>query len=412
MKKILLVDDEKLILMLEKKMLERHAYECFAAQNIEDALLYLNSEKINLAILDINLKGESGIDLLKKIKNDYVDVAVIMATGNDDYDTAMSCMRLGADDYLAKPFPEGKLVISVLNVLAKKQLYLTNERYQQNLEENLSRQKEELKASQSLLIQQEKLAAIGQLAAGIAHEINNPLGFISSNLTALYKYNNKLESYFKDLMEIQAQLPAAFQQPIKDKQTNYKIESLLEDLPNLISEMQDGTQRIKKIVEGLKCFSRKDSDTPVYVDINDCLESAITIVWNEIKYNCRLERNFGDIPAINGFPQQLAQVFMNLMVNSSHAIEQEGLIQLETQHDGDFIIVKVSDDGCGIAPENLEKIFDPFFTTKEVGKGTGLGMSIAREIVEKHKGTIVVKSTLGKGTTFTISLPVSPLGGR
>lgn len=367
-------------------------------------------EKIDLALLDINLKNESGTTLLRKIKDDYPEIAVIMATGNDNYDTAINCMKLGADDYLAKPFPEGKLVISIRNVLAKKQLYLENCQYQRNLEEKLAEQKRALEGSQAMLIQQEKLAAIGQLAAGVAHEINNPLGYITSNLSTLEKYGKKINSYIDEIDGILANLPTEIAQEVKTSRKKHKIELLIEDLPDLIADAQEGTAQILKIVQGLKCFSRTDGETPASIDLNECLESAITIVWNEIKYNSKLDRDFGDIPNISGFAQQLAQVFMNLMVNASHAIEKDGLIQLKTYRDGDTVIVTVSDNGSGIEEDNLKKIFDPFFTTKAAGKGTGLGMSIAREIVEKHNGKISAESTLGKGTTFTVSLPVHPLG--
>lgn len=404
--KILLVDDEIMVLKIQKQMLERHEYQCFLAQDSSEAIAYMNSEPISLVVLDINLKGESGIELLKEMKENYPDTAVIMATGNDDYEIAMDCMKLGADDYLAKPFPEGKLVISVRNVITMKQLYLDRCNYQKNLEEKLCQQKEELKASQSMLIQQEKLAAIGQLAAGVAHEINNPLGYISSNLSSLSKYKERLGGYLTDLDEIHTQLLPEVQQVIKGKQKKYKIKLFLEDFPEVIVEAQEGIQRMKKIVDGLKCFARTDGDLPVPVDLTDCLESAITVVWNEIKYNCKLDKNFGELPIIKGFPQQLSQVFMNLLVNASHAIDKDGLIQLDTQQLGNLAVIKITDNGSGIAAEHLDRIFDPFFTTKEVGKGTGLGMSIAREIIEKHNGEICAKSTVGIGTTFTVTLPV------
>ena len=157
----------------------------------------------------------------------------------------------------------------------------------------------------------------------------------------------------------------------------------------------------------MKSFSRADSDVPSPVDINECLESAITIVWNEIKYNCELIRDFGEIPNIAGFPQQLAQVFMNLLVNASHAIDEKGLIQLKSRFVDNQVIVTVTDNGSGISDMTMSKIFDPFFTTKDPGKGTGLGMSIAREIIQKHGGTIEVQSEVGKGSEFTIVIPVA-----
>ncbi len=276
-----------------------------------------------------------------------------------------------------------------------------------HFEEQLAEQAEKLKASQSMLIQQEKLAAIGQLAAGVAHEINNPLGYISSNLNSLGKYSEKIGEYFKAQDATFADLPPEKHQAAGEIRKKFKIDLLLEDLPDLIAEAFEGADKIKKIVLGMKTFSRKDGETPSPVDINECLESAITIVWNEIKYNAELVKDLGEVPPIIGYQQQLAQVFMNLLVNASHAIAEKGQIQLKSWHERDRVLVSVNDNGSGIAKMNLTKIFDPFFTTKAPGKGTGLGMSIAREIVEKHGGTIGVESELGAGTTFTVSLPIN-----
>lgn len=279
--------------------------------------------------------------------------------------------------------------------------------WSQLLRRRLETQESKLKESQTLLIQQEKLAAIGQLAAGVAHEINNPLGYISSNLGRLKTYGDRFASYFQELDGLITELPQESRKALEEKRKKYKIDQLIEDLPELVEESQEGSGRIKKIVEGLKCFSRSDSEEATPVDINECLENSITIVWNEIKYNANLEREFSDVPPVRGYPQQLAQVFMNLLVNASHAIEKDGLIRLSTCRTGDMIEVRVSDNGEGIQPDHLPRIFDPFFTTKPVGKGTGLGMSIAREIIEKHGGSISVTSEVGQGTVFSVVLPAA-----
>ncbi len=275
------------------------------------------------------------------------------------------------------------------------------------VEDKLADQAERLKASQSMLIQQEKLAAIGQLAAGVAHEINNPLGYISSNLNTLGNYREKLDKYLSSLREAFLLLPVDQQQLIAKSRKQHKIDLVLEDLPDIISDAFEGTERIKKIVLGMKCFSRTDSDVPLPVDINECLESAITIVWNEIKYNSELERDFTEVPTLDGFPQQLSQVFMNLLVNASHAIHEKGQIHLKSRFVDGQVVVTVTDNGSGISEMTMTKIFDPFFTTKDPGKGTGLGMSIAREIIQKHGGRIEVQSEVGKGSEFTVSLPVA-----
>jgi signal transduction histidine kinase len=404
-KLILIVDDEQMVLEVQQRNLEEHGYRCFTAKNAAAALRILANQPIDLVLVDIRLPGRSGLELLKELKADYPDLAIIMATGTDDYQVALQCLALGADDYLIKPFNALRVLISVRNALGKQALSLANQAYQQELEKTLFEKTEKIKASQTLLIQQEKLAAIGQLAAGVAHEINNPLGFITSNLSTLRKYAERLTEYLACVDEIIPALPKALQEKLKANNRRFKLDALLEDLPELVADSLEGTDRIKKIVQGLKCFSRTDSETPAPVDINECLESAITIVWNEIKYNAKLERELGDLPPVHGYMQQLAQVFMNLLVNASHAITGQGVIRINSRLAGERVEISITDNGCGIPEANLVKIFDPFFTTKEPGKGTGLGMSIVREIIDKHGGTIAVTSGIGHGTEFVISLP-------
>lgn len=403
--KIIIIDDETMVLEVQKRNLEEQGYQCFIAPNADEAIACLETQQIDLALLDIDMPGRSGVELLKEIRRNSPDMAIIMVTATDDYHTANQCLDLGADDYLIKPFRSERVLISVRNALEKHALFQANRAYQMELEDKLFEKSEKIKSSQAMLIQQEKLAAIGQLAAGIAHEINNPLGFITSNLFTLRKYGTRLMDYLASLDEVMGDLAANQQEIVNASRKRFKLEALLEDLPELVSDTLEGTERIKKIVQGLKCFSRTDTETSSPVDINECLESAITIVWNEIKYNAKLERDLGDLPLVHGYQQQLAQVFMNLLVNASHAIKGDGLIQISSRNEANQVVVTVRDNGCGISEANLTKIFDPFFTTKEPGKGTGLGMSIVREIIEKHKGTISVSSEVGQGTEFTVSLP-------
>jgi len=194
---------------------------------------------------------------------------------------------------------------------------------------------------------------------------------------------------------------------VAEQRKRLKMDYILEDIPQLIAESLEGAQRVRKIVQDLKSFSRVDESEHKRVDINECLDSTINIVWNEIKYVATLEREYGDIPPLLCYPQQINQVFMNLLVNAAHAIEGKGVIRVRTWREGDSLCVAVSDTGCGIAPEIQKRIFEPFFTTKEVGKGTGLGLSISYDIIRKHQGDIVVESEPGKGSTFTVKLPLS-----
>lgn len=269
---------------------------------------------------------------------------------------------------------------------------------------------QQLKVSQSTILQQDKMASIGQLAAGVAHEINNPMGFITSNLGALERYRVKLFDYIEQVESITVtaeQENQAIGQKICDIKKKMKIDLINEDIEDLLVESQDGAQRVTEIVQNLKGFSRVDQLEETAADINDCLEKTLNMAWNEIKYKATVEKKYGDLPLLVCYPQQLNQVFLNILVNAAHAIEDVGVIEITTKHVNDQILVTIADNGSGISDENISKLFEPFFTTKDVGKGTGLGLSIAYEIIKKHNGEITVTSTEGQGTTFTINLPIA-----
>ncbi len=275
----------------------------------------------------------------------------------------------------------------------------------------LERAYKELKSAQSQILQQEKMASIGQLAAGIAHEINNPVGFIMSNLNSLQKYCDRFVDFIKVQEEAIKEIsPNHLKDELIDRLKEYKksqkIEYMMEDVHDLIKESIEGAERVKRIVQDLKSFSRVDEAEFKMADINAGIESTINIVWNELKYKVTLKKEYGDIPLTKCNPGQLNQVFMNILVNSAQAIEKKGEIHVKTWHKDKDIYISISDTGCGIPRENINKIFEPFFTTKEVGKGTGLGLSIAYDIVKKHKGEITVQSEVGKGTTFVIKIPI------
>jgi len=277
--------------------------------------------------------------------------------------------------------------------------------------DELAKAYEELKTTHLQLLQQEKMASIGQLAAGVAHEINNPMGFISSNLGTMAKYSERLKGFIVTQDEALNSIGSPeLTASLADARKRYKIDYLLEDIPKLIAESSDGAERVRTIVQNLKSFSRIDDAELKPVDINECLESTISIAWNELKYKVTLQKEYGELPLVSCYPQQLNQVFLNLLVNGAHAIEKQGEITVKTWLDGKHACVSISDTGCGIPEEIRSRIFEPFFTTKEVGKGTGLGLSISYEIIQRHNGTIEVASEVGKGTTFTVRLPVN--GGK
>ena len=264
----------------------------------------------------------------------------------------------------------------------------------------------ELQSTQTRVVQQEKMASIGQMAAGVAHEINNPMGFITSNLNTLGKYMGRLREYQDALKAHLAVCESDSKAALLEQQRRLKIEYILEDTGSLVAESLEGAERVRKIVQDLKSFSRVDEADEKLADLNQCLESTINIVWNEIKYVATLKKELGDIPQVKCYPQQLNQVFMNLLVNAAHAITGQGEITVRSWNDAGNVFISISDTGSGIPEELQRRIFEPFFTTKEAGKGTGLGLSISSEIVRKHGGEIILESKPGLGTTFTIRLPL------
>ncbi len=267
---------------------------------------------------------------------------------------------------------------------------------------------EDLQKTQLQMLQREKMASIGQLAAGVAHEINNPIGFVSSNLSTLVKYVERLSIFISRQAEICApQMTAESCAELDKARDELKIERILADLSPLIAESLDGVGRVRTIVRDLKSFSRSDEGEYKSADMIECLDSAVNIVWSELKYKATLQRNYSELPPVFCYPQQLNQVFMNLLVNAAHAIDRQGVVTIDTRHENNEVLISISDTGCGIPAGNLDRIFEPFFTTKESGQGTGLGLSISYAIVKRHHGEISVESTPGKGTTFFVRIPVS-----
>lgn len=267
----------------------------------------------------------------------------------------------------------------------------------------------ELEQAKHQLLQSEKMAAIGLLAAGVAHEINNPVGYVNSNL-------GTLEKYLADIMVILDKYTAAeavlgADNPLLEELRQFKVrvdfDYLRADIKALLAESHQGLDRIKKIILDLKDFSRADTDEQwVWADLHHGLDSTLNVVWNELKYKCEVVKEYGDLPKVWCLPSQLNQVFMNLLVNAAQAIEVRGRIVIRTGWQGEQVWVEVEDTGKGIPPEIVSRIFDPFFTTKPVGKGTGLGLSVSYNIVEKHHGHIEVRSEVGRGTAFRVWLPV------
>lgn len=288
-----------------------------------------------------------------------------------------------------------------------------------NLDEGIIADK--LKQTQLQLIQQEKFAGIGHLAAGVAHEINNPLGFVLSNFETLSNYAKVYKIIIDEYTELKNCLSENNSPKIQEKlalinhlEEENNLEFITEDLEELISDSCEGLDRISKIVTSLRLFSRIDqqNDYEEY-DLNEGIKNTLIIARNEIKYHAEVEENYSDIPNIKAFSSQINQVLLNIIVNAAHAIKYKnssefGKITINTFADNKFVYCEITDTGIGISKENLNSIFNPFFTTKPEGEGTGLGLSICYDIiVNKHKGELLAESTEGIGTKFTVKLPIS-----
>jgi PAS domain S-box-containing protein len=278
------------------------------------------------------------------------------------------------------------------------------------------RSEETLREMQSQLMQQDKLATIGQLAAGVAHEINNPMGFVGSNMVTLRKYVEKYNHYIDGLeQEIRSASSGGLPETVQALRRQLKMDYMTHDVNVLLDDNIEGIERVERIVHDLSTFSRASSSISDSADLNSCLDSTINILMNEIKYSAVLKREFGELPDVHCNAQQINQVFMNLLINALHAIQEKGEeigeIVVRTWRNNGGVFISISDTGCGISPENMSKIFDAFYTTKEIGKGTGLGLAISAGIVLKHGGEITVKSEVGVGSTFTVRLPINGTAG-
>ncbi|MFA7318120.1 MAG: ATP-binding protein [Sulfuricella sp.] len=269
------------------------------------------------------------------------------------------------------------------------------------IERDLVRKNQLLALAQSQLVQTEKMASIGQLAAGVAHEINNPIGFVYSNLTSL-------EGYLRDLFsaldacargEEATRLEALWQE--------LDLDFLRQDIPLLLGESRTGIARVKDIVQNLRDFAHIDGDSNwQWETLPRCLDSTLEVLRGAISGKIEIVREYGETPEIECQPSQLNQAFMNILLNAAQSIEGKGVIRVRTGQEGEQVRVEISDSGSGIAPDILPRIFEPCFTTRPVGTGTGLGLSAAFNIIAQHQGRIAAESTPGKGTLVRIRLPI------
>lgn len=427
---ILIIDDTPANIAVLADYLEDQGFRVVVAQDGEEGLERAVYVVPDLILLDVMMPTIDGFETCRRLKviETVREIPVIFMTALTDTDNVVKGFLVGGVDYVTKPIQIEEVLARINTHLAMRamhqQLAHQNLLLQQEVERrlyaetNLRKISDEqqvlitkLQDAHDQLLQSEKMASIGQLAAGIAHEINNPIGFVSSNMSSLQAYFEDmfvaLENCEKMIVQAgdKAQIVTRFIALKKDAE----IDFLRSDFVELMKESKEGLVRVKDIVQSLKDFSHVGESNWIQADLHEGLDSTLNIVNNEIKYKADVVKQYGKLPLVTCLASQLNQVFMNLLVNAAHSMKEKGTITIRTACSGDWVSVEIEDTGSGIASETLKRIFEPFFTTKPVGSGTGLGLSLSYGIVNKHGGRIEVRSELGRGTCFTVHLPVKQL---
>jgi len=382
-----------------------------------------NQAPFAAAFIDMKMPGLNGAQTAKKIWEADPHVKIVIVTAYSEYSPEEIIATTGRDDlfYLRKPFNREEILQFARALtnewnLEQKRAVLEAELKEANqcLEAMNQGLEQKVKKQAAMIVQSEKMATVGLLAAGVAHEINNPISFINSNLSILKKYCEEISRLYDCFKPVEAFLVSlgdpqadALMESVAKVKNQGRIELIFEDIGELVDESLEGVDRVKTIVRDLRTFSRMDDAQAGWADLNGTIEAALKMIKNEVKYSIEVKTAFSPLPEIRCYPQKLAQVFINLLVNAVQAIEERGTVSILTEADADRQVrIVISDTGCGISKEHMSILFDPFFTTKPVGKGTGLGLSIVYEIVKSHGGSIDVESRVGEGTRFTILLPM------
>lgn len=388
------------------------------AEAIDKVTEALNkSRPYNLAFIEYQIANCSGLKLIHKLWQIDSNLQFVICTADNRLDWQQIINIVGESDQvliLQKPFSELELRQIVHAMIRKWQLgqqWQSVTKFMEVQNHKLDSAYKELREVQNQLVHSEKMSSVGQLSAGVAHEINNPIGFINSNMNILSGYIADLLLLIDEYQKLESDLTnSELLKSVQDLKQKLDLNFLKSDLLDLLDESKEGVERVKRIVQDLKDFSHPENkvDQWVWADLHAGLESTLNIVMNELKYKAKIIKEYGDIPKINCLPSQLNQVFVNILVNAAYAIESQGVITIRTGTENTHIWIEISDTGCGIGEDKIKNIFDPFYTTKPIGKGTGLGLAISYGIVKKHKGEIKVASKEGKGTSFRVILPVNP----
>jgi len=415
---ILIVDDSATNLAVLSQALKTAGYKVRVAVDGESAIEMLGKcalypTKIplpELILLDVQMPGIDGFETCRQLKANLATTAipVIFMTALADAESKMKGLSLGAVDYITKPFEQDE-------VIARVNIHWRLKQLTDNLEQQVTERTCALQQAQVKVVQQEKLSALGQLVAGVAHEINNPLSFMVSNIAPAKEYLTEIT----ELLSLYQKHYPAPPSDIASKMDEMDLDFVIEDFSHLLDSMEVGTERIKDISLSLRNFARSDGDTASAIDLHQTVDSTLLLLKHRLKDQgdrpaIEVIKNYGDLPAIKCYPGPMNQVFMNLLANAIDAVEeawekdQRPLnITISTEVLRESAIVRIADNGLGMTDEIQQHLFEPLFTTKAVGKGTGLGLSIAKQIVtDKHCGELFCKSMAGKGTEFAIELPI------
>ncbi|MGP1382359.1 MAG: sensor histidine kinase [Thainema sp.] len=416
---ILVVDDTPTNIQVLFDVLKASGYRIAVAKSSESALKRLQDSLPDLILLDVMMPGIDGFETCRRLKENQVtkDIPVIFMTALADPVDKVKGLNLGAVDYITKPIQQEEVLARIRVHLQLRHLNQTLEAQVAQRTAHLTEALNQLQQTQLQLVQSEKLSSLGQLVAGVAHEINNPVNFIYGNLAPACDYVQDLMDLVNLFCQEYPQLTPALQARIEE----IDLEFLQDDLPKLLASMKMGADRIRQIVLSLRNFSRLDEAEVKPVDLHDGLESTLLILQNRLKATAEspeieVIKTYGNLPLVECFASQINQVFMNILSNAIDALEEsveQGSvthphIQIQTEvMTNDWVRIAIADNGPGIPLDIQKKLFDSFFTTKPTGKGTGLGLSISRQIVvDHHQGHLTCQSPPGNGTTFYVELPI------
>ena len=433
---LLIVEDDTFTRTSMTAYLKAEGYDVLKACSGVEALEVIRGTQPDLVITDLRMPEMGGLELLKKLKIDIPLLPVIIISGEGTMGNVIEALQHGARDYIQKPIQDmGLLKHSIELALSHATLKKAHDMYREDLERLVEKRTQELseknnalvemvnerKLTEAQLLQAQKLESVGQLAAGIAHEINTPTQFVSSNVDFLEESFGEIIQLLTKCREghellVKGEMNQEYIKNVEELAEDIDLKYLMEEIPIAIKQSREGVGRIATIVAAMKEFSHPGSRSKTEVDLNKIIETTVTVARNEWKYVAELETDLDEsLFQVNCLSDEIGQVILNMIVNAAHAIEaklggnpegEKGRILITTKQFDDFAEIRIKDSGSGIPAYAQHRIFDPFYTTKKVGKGTGQGLAIVHSVItRKHGGTISFETAEGVGTTFIVTLP-------